>query len=212
MPRRKQFEPEAALQRAMELFWEKGYESTSIQDLLDGLGINRFSLYATFTGKRELFGSALDRYLEEQVAPQVREMWEGREGFGAIRRYFEALLARATGPAGWWGCLMVNTAVEMAPRDRGAARQVKAFMETMEEAFYRALVRARKAGEVQSVMPARLLAQFLTGTVLSLQVLARTRAPLRELKRQVELALSVLARGDPFPGPAGSSPPTGQPW
>jgi TetR/AcrR family transcriptional repressor of nem operon len=137
----------------MELFWEKGYEAISIQDLLDGMGINRFRLHDTFKGKRELFEAALVRYGEEQVEPQVREMREGRDGYESVRRYFDALVARATGPAGWRGCLMVNTAVELAPGDRGAAERVKAFLEVLEEAFYRALVRARKAGEVGSVLP-----------------------------------------------------------
>jgi len=176
----------------MELFWEKGYESTSIQDLLEAMGINRFSLYDTFKGKRELFEASMARYLEEQVLSQVWEMRDGRDGYDSVRRYFEALVARATGPAGWWGCLMVNTAVELAPRDREAAKRVQSYLETLEEAFYRALVRARKAGEVNSVLPAKLLAQFLTGNVLSLQVMARIRAPSKALKRQVDLGLSVL--------------------
>ncbi len=193
MPRRKQFDPQEALQRAMELFWEKGYEATSVQDLLDGMGINRFSLYDTFQGKRELFEAAMSRYMEEQVEPQLREMREGPDGYGSLRRYFDTLVTRATGPAGWWGCLMVNTAVELAPMDRNAAKRVREFMEILEEAFYRALVRARKAGEMKSVVPASLLARFLAGTVLSLQVMARTRAPVKTLRRQVDLALSILA-------------------
>jgi len=192
MPRRKQFDPLEALQRAMELFWEKGYEATSVQDLLDGMGINRFSLYDTFQGKRELFEAALSRYLEEQVEPQVKKMREGPEGYGSIRRYFDTLVARATGPAGWWGCLMVNTAVELAPRDRNAAKRVREFMEIIEDAFYRALVRARKAGEMKSVVPASLLARFLAGTVLSLQVMARSRTPMKDLQRHVDLGLSIL--------------------
>jgi len=192
MPRRKQFEPDVALRQAMELFWEKGYESTSIQDLVEGMGINRFSLYDTFKGKRELFESAMGLYLEEQVEPQVKEMREGKEGYDCVRRYFEAIVARATGPAGWWGCLMVNTAVELAPKDRGAAKRVEEFLESLEEGFYRALVRGRKAGEVGSILPTRLLARFLAGNVLSLHVMARIRTPMKELKRHAELGLSVL--------------------
>lgn len=192
MPRRKQFDPPEALQRAMELFWEKGYEATSVQDLLDGMGINRFSLYDTFQGKRELFEAAMSRYMEEQVEPQVREMREGPEGYRSVRGYFDTLVARAMGPDGWWGCLMVNTAVELAPRDRNAAKRVREFMEFLEDAFYRALVRARKAGEMKSVVPASFLARFLAGTVLSLQVMARSRAPMKDLRRQVDLGLSIL--------------------
>jgi len=197
MPRRKQFHPDLALRQAMELFWERGYEATSIQDLLDRMGINRFSLYDTFGGKRDLFDAVLARYREEEVSPSLEMLAAGREGILDVRRYFDTLLTRIAGPGGWWGCLLVNTAVELAPRDRGAADHFNRHREGMQEALYQALVRARKAGEVGSVVPARQLARFLAGVVLSLDVLARTRAPAPELRRQVELALSVLEGGTP---------------
>ncbi len=199
MPRRKQFDPALALRQAMELFWERGYEATSIQDLLDRMGINRFSLYDTYGGKRELFDAVMARYLKEEAGPAIQTLATGREGLSDVRRYFHTLLTRITGPGGWWGCLMVNTAVELAPRDRGAADRFKTYLEGMEEGFYQALVRARKAGEVASVVPARQLARFLAGVVLSLNVLARTRAPGPELRRQVEMALSVMETGPPTP-------------
>ncbi len=192
MPRKKQFDPDLALRQAMELFWERGYEATSIQDLLDRMGINRFSLYDTFGGKRELFRAVMERYLEEQVAPWVEELASGSEGLSDLRGYFDAILARIAGPGGWMGCLMVNTAVELAPRDPEAAETARRYLSRLEEGFYQALVRARKAGEVESVIPARQLARFLAGVALSLNVLARTRAPAPELRRQVELALSIL--------------------
>ncbi len=195
MPRKKQFDPERALQQAMELFWEKGFEATSIQDLLDRLGINRFSLYDTFQGKRELFEAALERYLATQVTPLLKEMDRREAGVAGIHHYFELTLARLTGPAGWWGCLMVNTAVEMAPHDRAAGRRVARYMEALEGAFYQALVRARKTGEVEGHRPARTLARFLAGTVVSLNVQARTRAPLNVLRQQAELALTAAGAG-----------------
>lgn len=192
MPRKKQFDPGVALRRGMELFWEKGYEATSIQDLVEGMGINRFSLYDTFKGKRELFDAALLRYLEQQVRPLLEEMLAGGVGLPGIRRFFDLTLARLTGPAGWWGCFMVNTAVELAPRDRGAAERVAMYIDLTEEAFYKALVQARKEGEVESLLPARTLARHLTNTVMALSVMARTRAPLNEMRRQVEISLSVI--------------------
>lgn len=103
MPRKKQFDPGVALRQAMELFWEKGYEATSIQDLLEKMGINRFSLYDTFKGKRELFDAAMALYLAGQVAPLLEEMRLGKPGLASIRRYFDLTTARLTGPAGRWG-------------------------------------------------------------------------------------------------------------
>jgi TetR/AcrR family transcriptional repressor of nem operon len=192
MPRKKQFDPAIALRRAMELFWEKGYEATSIQDLVEGMGINRFSLYDTFGGKRDLFFAALLRYEEEQSTPLLQGLEEGPGGMDSIRRFFDLTLARLTGPAGWWGCFMVNTAVELASRDREAARLVQDFLLRLEEALYAALVRARTAGEVGSVVPARALARHLTNTIVTLSVRARTGTSLKEMRQQVELSLSVL--------------------
>ena len=68
MPRPKAFDPDAALQQAMQVFWERGYEATSVQDLVQGMGINRFSLYSTFGGKHQLFVTALERYRDTIVA------------------------------------------------------------------------------------------------------------------------------------------------
>lgn len=192
MPRKKQFHPQTALTQAMELFWERGYEATSVQDLLDRLSINRFSLYDTFHGKQALYHSAQDLYTKTQVAPLLHEMLEGQAGLGSVERYFDMTLARLTGPAGWWGCFMVNCAVEMAPQDRDTARRVEQHFRSQEESFYRALVRARKAGEIRTLLPARALARFLSQSVISLNVMGRTRAPLKELRQQVQLSLSIL--------------------
>lgn len=192
MPRKKQFDPDVALEQAMELFWERGYEATSVQDLLHHLGLNRFSLYDTFQGKKQLFHSAMDRYRESQTAPLLARVRDGTSGLDGIRHFFDLTVARLTGPAGWWGCFMVNCAVETAPRDRGTARRVEEHFREQEEAFYRALVRARQAGEVRTLLPARPLARFLSQTVVSLNVLARTRAPARDLNQHVQIALSTL--------------------
>jgi len=192
MPRKKQFDPEMALQQAMELFWERGYEATSIQNLLDRLGINRFSLYDNFQGKKALYHAALDRYSAIQVAPLLQDMLDGPGGLSSVHGYFHRVLVHLSGPAGWWGCFMVNAAVEVAPRDRRTANRVEGHFQAQEQAFYRALVRSRKGGEISTMLPARALARFLSQASLSLNVMARTRAPLKALRQQVQMSLSVL--------------------
>jgi TetR/AcrR family transcriptional repressor of nem operon len=204
MPRKKQYDPRTALRRAMEIFWENGYEATSIQDLVEGIGINRFSLYDTFQGKRELFDASLLLYLDRQVNPLLGEMLAGKVGRASIQRYFAMILARLTGPVGPWGCFMVNTAVELAPRDELAAQRVAEYFELMEEAFLRALAKGRVAGEIVSPVPDLELARHLSSTVLSLCVLARTRATLDRMRREVEIGLSVLGTG----GDEGGTPQT----
>lgn len=149
MARTKAFDPDAALQSALELFWRRGYEATSMADLVDGLGIARAGIYATFGSKRELYLRALERYGEQcdpallaelsqpgPVLPAVR---------GLVRRY--AREAAEDGDGGLRrGCFVTNTAVELAPHDPGAARRVAASLGHLETALTAALVRAEAQG------------------------------------------------------------------
>src|SRR5262245_26615439 len=121
MVRTKQFDKHQALDEAMELFWERGYNATSISDLVDHLGVNRQSLYDTFGGKEDLFLAALDRYRTLQGGP-VRQLLE-REGpaLEVLREFFSKFLDRLCDGASK-GCFMANTITELAGRDEGVAK------------------------------------------------------------------------------------------
>lgn len=192
MPRTKAFDPDEALDRAMQLFWRQGYEATSVQELVDHMGINRFSLYDTFGCKHELFLAALDRYRDQVVTLGLRVLEGPRSGLEAIRRYFAGALDSVSARGGWRGCLMTNTAVEVAPHDRPTAARVRAHLERQERAFYRQLERAREAGELSSGDDLQDLARYLTGAAQGLGVLAKARRGRRELENYVAVVLSVL--------------------
>src|SRR4249920_3479788 len=96
MVRNKQFDKHAALDEAMELFWEKGYHATSIQDLVDRLGVNRQSLYDTYGGKDQLFLSALERYRELQGAPLRRTLEREGPASAVLREFFDELIESLT--------------------------------------------------------------------------------------------------------------------
>ena len=117
MPRPKAFDPDAALQKAMHVFWERGYEATSVQDLVEGMGINRFSLYSTFGNKHQLFVTVLERYCATIGANLVGDLEHSAAGLTAIRQFFTRLVDFFASAKGWRGCLMTNTAVELAPHD-----------------------------------------------------------------------------------------------
>jgi TetR/AcrR family transcriptional repressor of nem operon len=106
MARPKEFDPDQALDRAVELFWRKGYEATSIQDLVEALGINRSSLYGTFGDKHALYLAAIDRYCEDVVAPRVAELDQAASPRAAIRQLFLSLPTRATRRRERRGCLL----------------------------------------------------------------------------------------------------------
>ena len=195
MPRQRAFDRETVLDGAMTAFWTKGYTATSIEDLVTQMGIQRGSLYATFGDKRSLFFSALTRY--QHVV--TRELFAALEGPGSglagIRRFFrlrvEGSLDRRRPP----GCLVTNSAVELSPRDRGAAARVGGSLATLEAAFLRALERAHAHGELAATRDLQALARFLTSSAQGLSVMAKARPERAVLEDVVEIILAALAEG-----------------
>lgn len=197
VPRPKEFDPEKALDRAVQLFWRKGYEATSVQDLVQAMQINRFSLYDTFGDKHRLFLSALNRYCEKVTGQLLGALERSSEGLPAIRRYFDAIVEGAASPLGRQGCLMVNTMTELAAHDYEVACVVDAHRKRMEQAFHHALGRARARREISGSGNLRNLARFLTASALGLAVRAKTRPRRAELAAVARTTLAALC--SPYP-------------
>ena len=195
--RRREFDGEVALDRAMAAFWAKGYDATSIDDLVASMGIQRGSLYAAFGDKQALFLAALDRY--ERVV--VRELFEALEGPGsgveAIRRFFRLRIERSLEPRRPLGCLVTNSAVELSGRNPGASTKIGTSLAQLERAFLRALARARDAGEIDATRDPRAVARFLTSSAQGLSVIAKVAPERAVLEDIVAVILSVLERGRP---------------
>jgi TetR/AcrR family transcriptional repressor of nem operon len=187
MGRPKEFERDVVLDRAMKVFWSKGYEATSIQHLVDRMGIQRGSLYDTFGDKRALFFAAIERY-DSLVTSKLLATLEEGSGKAAIRRFFELKVEVSVERGRPRGCLVTNSAAELASRDRGANTRVGAALRKIEAGFHRAVVRAQKAGEIDRARNARALARYLTSSAQGLSVMAKAfpdRAVLRDIVRVV---------------------------
>jgi TetR/AcrR family transcriptional repressor of nem operon len=201
MARPREFDRDAALDRAMIAFWASGYEATSIEDLVDRMGIQRGSLYGTFGDKRTLFLAALERY--QQVV--ARELFEALDapgsGLAAIRRFFHLRVASALDRRRPAGCLMTNSAVELSRRDRGVATRIGGSLGKMEAAFGRALDRARAAGELAPGRDLRALARFLTASAQGLSVMAKACPDRALLEDVVSVVLGALEAGRTAPRP-----------
>lgn len=189
MARTKEFDPDSALRAAMDLFWRKGYEATSMQDLVDGLGIGRASIYATFGSKHELYLLALDRYAEERRLEALERLARPGPVLPAVRALVRAILEGAlTDPR---GCLMTNTAVECAPGNRPVTRRVESNWDGLETSFAGALVRARSQGELAMDKDPLALARLIVTLVQGLRVMAKVPDP-RRMRDAVDLVLSLL--------------------
>lgn len=192
MPRTKEFDPERALQSALELFWARGYERTSTADLVEHLGIARASLYATFGSKHELYLRALDRYRGE-MDPRVIELLS-RPGpaLPAVRELIGIYARQASGPDGGTGCLIVNAAVERAPDDPQATQRVEASWTALEVALSSALMRAQAQGELAADRDPRALARFVLVLLQGIRVVGKARSDPQRVRDAAAAALDVL--------------------
>ncbi len=155
------------------------------------MGIQRGSLYGAFGDKRRLFLAALDRY-ERVVAQELFNALEAPgSGIEAIRGFFRLRVKRALERRRPLGCLLTNSAVELARRDPGA-HKVGTSLAKLERAFLHALVRAQDAGEIAATRDLRALARFLTSSAQGLSVIAKVTPERSVLDDIVEVILSVL--------------------
>jgi TetR/AcrR family transcriptional repressor of nem operon len=189
MARTKEFDPDVALRAAMDLFWRNGYEATSMQDIVDHLGIGRGSIYATFGSKHELYLLALDRYAEETGGRALERLSQPGPALPAVRALVEGFLAESLTDRK--GCFVTNTAVE-CPHDRPIARRVESNWDGLETLIAGALTRARHQGELPADKDPRALARFLVIIAQGLKVMARVPDE-RRMRDAVDQALTLLA-------------------
>lgn len=190
MARCKQFDADAALDRAMKVFWDKGYAATSIQDLVEAMQINRFSLYATFGDKADLYLAACDKYCESVVSQMLGELEAGQAGLASLRRYFDQLIRVNSGSRR--GCLMVNSAIELALSDDAVATRVQAYLARVENAFFAALQRAKRSGELRPKVVLRDHARHLCAVAHGLLVSLKGRGTPQQARKTARAALACL--------------------
>ena len=194
MPRPREFEREVVLDRAMRVFWTRGYAATSIRHLVQRMGIQRGSLYGAFGDKRRLFFAAIEHYDRVMTARLLATLDGPGSGLGAIRRFFRLKIAQAQVRGRPRGCLVTNSAAELASRDRGAAGRIGLTLGRIEAAFLRAVIRAQQAGEIDPRRNARALARFLTSSAQGLSVMAKASPGRPALEDIVKTTLEVVSR------------------
>ncbi len=176
----------------MQLFWERGYAATSIQDLVARTGVNRQSLYDTYGDKHALFIDALERY-REAGEEKFRSLLSGA---GSVRerfeRFFRFYLETAVTDPGRRGCFLVNTAVELAPHDLDSAALLETSLTRTEALFETILEEARTRGDLTATADPRALARFLYSALKGLRVTGKTLQDRARLHDIVEVTLSVF--------------------
>ncbi len=192
MARPKEFDADAALLRAMELFWRQGFAATSLSQLVAVMGISRQSLYDTYGDKNRLFLAALDRYCADLAAHLLGPLLQPGAGLAALHQASVALIDFLLAYPERRACLMVNSAMEMAPHDAAVAARARAHWQSMEQAFAAALRIARERGEISSPEAPENLARFLVGMANGLIVAAKSGADRAALSDIARLGAGIL--------------------
>jgi TetR/AcrR family transcriptional regulator, transcriptional repressor for nem operon len=180
MARPREFDEAAALDAAVDCFWREGYEATSVRDLAERMGITGTSLYNAFGDKRSLFRQALQRYAERSTRERIARLESAYPPKEAVCAFLREIIERSLDDDDRRGCLLVNSALEVAPHDPELGAEVAARLAEIEAFFCRALTAAQADGSVPPDREPMDLARLLLGVTLGLRVLARS-SPKREL-------------------------------
>ena len=192
MPRPKEFDPDDAIEKAMQVFWHKGYEATSMEDLLSAMDLNRGSLYDTFGDKRQLFLKVIDRYCNGFVGEKFSLLDQPGPALPTLRRFIHGMIEGGLADPQRRGCLIANTVMELAPHEQDIAGKVCQAMKTGEDAFFKILSRAKEQGELAKDKDPRGLARFLTTMMQGTIVMIKSGASADTVKQTAETAFSIF--------------------
>ena len=192
MPRVKRFDENEVLAKAMHLFWKRGYAATSIQDLVDHLGINRASIYDTYGDKERLFFLAFQQYRKtntEFLASFLEKEENVKQGF---RRLFEMTIQAAVTDADKKGCFVVNTTTELIPGDHMACTVLETNKHTFETLFHNYLRQGETLGQFGQGKDLKAIAKLLFLLYNGLQVISKIKPNKKELIGSLNLVLGLL--------------------
>jgi TetR/AcrR family transcriptional repressor of nem operon len=192
MPRSKAFDETEALKKAMHTFWKQGYNATSMQDLVDSMGINRASLYDTFGNKKELFERAFELYRSTNtrlLSSFLEKHEDTKEGF---RRLFELAIDESVSDRDQKGCFVVNTTTEHLPDCSSIPEALQANQSLFEEVFYNYLKQGVDKGQLSEEKDLRSIARLIFTLYNGMKVVSRISAEKERLMATVDTALQVL--------------------
>jgi TetR/AcrR family transcriptional repressor of nem operon len=192
MARLKAFDEDRVLDQAVDYFWSRGYEATSVRDLADAMGIGGASLYNTYGDKRALFTRSLERYANRSMRERIARLEASRRPKEAIEAFLAEIIDRSVGDPDRKGCLLVNSALDVAPHDASIGKVVSGYLDEIRAFFCRNVEAARDAGQVPKKIDPEAVSGHLLGVLLGIRVLARTGAKRRLLESVAQPALDLL--------------------
>ena len=192
MARLKAFDEDRALDLAVDCFWSRGYQGTSVRDLADSMGIGGASLYNTYGDKRALFVRSLERYANRSMRERIARLEAKGQPKEAILAFLAEIIDRSAADPDRKGCLLVNSALDVAPHDAEIGKAVGDYLGEIRAFFRRNIAAAHTVGQVPKRIDAESVSAHLLGVVLGIRVLARTGAKRKLLEGVAQPALDLL--------------------
>lgn len=194
MGRLKDFDEERVLDRAVDCFWKHGYGATTVRDLAEAMRIGGASLYNAYGDKRALFGRSLERYAERSMRDRIARMEAEHRPKDAIRSFIAEIVDRSLKDPDRKGCLLINSALDVAPHDAEIGKVVAGYLDELRAFFRRNVEAAQRAGQVPTSIDAEEVSGHLLGVLAGIRVLARTGASRKVLESVARPALALLER------------------
>ena len=190
--RPREFDTDQALEAAMHQFWRKGYEATSLQDLLEVMHLSKSSFYETFGNKHHLFEQCLTHYWDSLTSQMIEDLRRIRSGRKFIEAVFYAVADEASQKGEKHGCLLVTTANELAHRDKVIGNLVSRGTAKLAEVFLTAVKQAQQEGDLPLDKKPTLLAIYLVSSLSGLKTMVKGGADARTVKDIARVVLSAL--------------------
>ncbi|HEY4430855.1 MAG TPA: TetR/AcrR family transcriptional regulator [Paenibacillus sp.] len=192
MARQREFDEEKALDAAMQVFWEKGFEATSLSDLTSRMGIQRPSIYAAFGDKKGLFEAALRKYTSSHAAYVRAKLQNNPSVKEAFRTFFENMVIKEYGKSPNWGCFCINSMVELSPHDEKFEILTREHQMYLSVIFQETIERGLRSGELDAGINAKGLAQTLVVSLIGLTVIMKSRPERSFVDNSVKEVLTLL--------------------
>jgi len=185
MARKVEFDEAVALKRAMRLFWQKGYESTSIQDLVETLGINRFSLYNSFGDKKALFIQALELYHKTVLSELLKPLKSEGLGKQKLDDYLAFMQAKLESKSGLLGCFVQNSSLSSVAQHQDVSRVLRDMCGDLSASIESAIQQSINEGDMMGGERASVLAGHILCQIQGLIVLRKSLKSINGIGQQV---------------------------
>ena len=190
--RTKSFDENEILNKALEVFWKKGFNATSVQDLVDHLGINRASIYDTWGDKQNLYLESLKRYRQQTSGWLLQQIRSEKSALQIIRDFLTGTIDQGLHDPEQLGCFLVNATTELANSNQDVRLIFNENKKTVEKVLNELIIEGQESGEIATKHSSEALARFLFNTLTGIRVTAKGDMSEKELNEVVDVTLSAL--------------------